>query len=281
MHTAAFCSRVSIGFITLLFALAVTAFDGGTPEPRAGGPENEHGLSEATNDRIARADPNRRPTAILDLVRDLPANAPTAMLLEATPELLSEIGRSNRRELPLVREAIALLRSQENVVAALAKTYENLPQEAFQRRLLVLQVVGETQRLDALHFLREVAWGPLPPASYVPCVGLSPRDYEEIIQSKAVQCIAYLRDDNGDYDPAVTAEVEKLILAHQSPSVRINAIDAYMWNRRDSQWAALTLYRKLPKDYRKYVARPRFDRGKNRDVFISQLETWRKRWVER
>jgi len=65
---------------------------------------------------------------------------------------------------------------------------------------------------------------------------------------------------------------------HPSRAVRIAAIDAYMWNHGDTAEAAAHIYSALPESDHKYVTRPRFYRGMNREVFPTRLREWREKW---
>ena len=102
--------------------------------------------------------------------------------------------------------------------------YRQLPAEAFEQRLMTISVVGELQRADAMPMLQDVVWAPLPEESSMP-EGLSPRDIQEMIQANAVQGLCFLRSAKG------YKAVMDVILNHESLHVRIEAIDAYMWNQ--------------------------------------------------
>jgi hypothetical protein len=221
---------------------------------------------------------DKPPNKILDIVKDLPDDAPQEDLEIQLETVLSELGRSTRQDLPLIRQSIVLLRNQPDIIKAFADMYESTSKEAFQKRLVILQVVGEMQRADALVFLKEVVWGPLPPVTPEPAEGLTAREYEEVLQSKAVQDIAYLREDNGDLKTEAIEETVKIMQTHTAQAVRIAAIDAYMWNHCDSREQAAILYDILPQELHKYVERPRFYNGMNQQVFDARLEDWRKRW---
>ena len=126
------------------------------------------------------------------------------------------------------------------------------------------------QRPEAISQLGEVVWAPLPAADGL-AEGLGSRDFEEMVQAKAVQGLAYLRTPEAD------RAVLDVIADHEALHVRISAIDAYMWNHDDSRAAARQLYELLPKELHPYVERPRFHQGMSTEEFNKRLDEWRQR----
>ena len=149
--------------------------------------------------------------------------------------------------------------------------YRQLPAEAFEQRLMTISVVGELQRADAMPMLQDVVWAPLPEESSMP-EGLSPRDIQEMIQTNAVQGLCFLGSAEG------YKAVMDVILNHESLHVRIEAIDAYMWNHGDSEETAAHLFKTLPEAFHKYVERPRFHAGMDVKDFNERLSAWREKW---
>jgi len=208
---------------------------------------------------------------VRQIVADLPPVASADQVELALFELLPRIYRATNRDLPVVAEVVAGLRRQPGAVEAMARQYRQLPAEAIAQRLVVLGMLGEMKRSDALTQLREVIWAPLPSDKSQP-EKLSARDLEEMIQVKAVQGLAYLATPQAD------AAVREVIEKHEALYVRVSAIDAYMWNHGDSPETAAELYRLLPADLHPYVERPRFHRGMEREEFTRRLRTWQARW---
>ena len=100
-------------------------------------------------------------------------------------------------------------------------------------------MLGEMKRSDAMAQLREVVWAPLPPADSQ-ADKLTARDFEEMVQVKAVEGLAFLATPQAD------AAVREVIAKHEALHVRVSAIDAYMWNHGDRPETAAELYRLLP-----------------------------------
>jgi len=182
-------------------------------------------------------------------------------------DVLPQIYKATKGDLPVVAEVVEKLRQQPGAVEAIGRQYRQLPAEAFEQRLMVLSVLGEMKRSDAVEQLREVVWAPLPPAG-AQADKLSERDLEEMVQVKAVQGLAFLATPQAD------AEVREVIAKHEALHVRISAIDAYMWNHGDRPETAAELYKMLPPELHPYVERPRFQRGQNAEEFPRKLRAW-------
>ena len=205
------------------------------------------------------------------VVADLPQEASVDEVEVALSELLPQLYRATNQDLPVIAELVESLRRQPGAVEAVARQYRQLPAEAIEQRLLVLGILGEMQRTDAVAQMREVVWEPLPSADSRADV-LTERDFEEMVRVKAVQGLAFLGTPQAD------AAVREVIEKHEALHVRISAIDAYMWNHADSPKKAAELYRLLPDDMHPYVERPRFHRGMDREEFTRKLRVWQKKW---
>lgn len=209
-----------------------------------------------------------------EIVAELPPAASVDQVELALFDLLPKIYRATNQDLPVVAEVVASLRQQPGAVEAMARQYRQLPAEAIGQRLMVLGMLGEMKRSDAVAQLREVVWAPLPPAD-AQAELLSARDLEEMVQVKAVQGLAYLATPQAD------AAVREVIKDHEALHVRISAIDAFMWNHGDSPETAAELYRLLPAELHPYVERPRFYRGMDREEFTQRLRAWQAKWGSR
>lgn len=221
-----------------------------------------------------------RTNQMLEIVQGLPESAIHDQLGERIDEILREMRRATRRDLPHLREGFVLLRRQPAIVEVIADTYENAPEDAFALLAAILGLLGELQREDAFEFFRGVAWTELPPRSEGPVHGLTDRDFAKILQRKAVQGMAFIRDGDGEIVEQVEDELVELMLSHPARTVRIAAIDSYMWNRGDTPAAAKALYQVLPEEYQQFVERPRFARGAHAASFNAKLDAWRARWAK-
>ena len=141
--------------------------------------------------------PAGEPSKFLSLVTRLPENAPAAEMARTLQLLLPEIAQATGQALPLITEALAALRKQPAAVSEFTKYYRELPSQDFQNRLLVMALLGDLRRPDAMAVFRVVIWTRLPEKRAMP-EGLSLRDFEEMIQAKAVHGLAYLRSEQTD-----------------------------------------------------------------------------------
>jgi len=231
-----------------------------SPEPPKWEDRRVKGVFEASRMRQAMA--------------NLPAAASADEVEVALSEALPQVYRATKGDLPVIGELVAGLRKQPGAVEAMARQYRELPAEAIEQRLVVLGILGEMKRPDAVAQLREVIWAPLPPADSQAEL-LTERDFEEMVQAKAVQGLAYLETPQAD------AAVREVIERHEALHVRVSAIDAYMWNHGDSPKTAAELYRLLPAEMHLYVERPRFHSGMDRQEFNRRLRAWQRKWGSR
>jgi hypothetical protein len=185
--------------------------------------------------------------------------------------LFSEIDRSTILEEPSMYRSIKIISKNPIIVDALIRHYKKLDKNAYYERKLTVQVVGELQRPESLDFLKSVVWEPLPFQTATED-DFSLRDLEEIIQTKAVQGIAYLKSENA------LNETIKVIINHKAMSVKAAAIDSYMWNLNDSKEAAGNLYKILPIELHHKIERPRFHLKMDPREFNDKLKIWLGRW---
>jgi hypothetical protein len=210
---------------------------------------------------------------VLELALNVSKDAGISELAEIAEEILSEIRMATLPDMSLVYKAIDVLREQPNFVKLLIARYESLPETRYDERLLMIQLIGEFRTKMGFEYLKAVVWKEPPPSIEV-ADGLSIRDHEEIIQSKAVHGLAYMRNEEG------FKETLTVMCNHKALPVRIAAINAYMWNHNDNDQAAKQLYDSLPTDLHKYVGRPRFHRDMNPRDFNRKHADWIRKWGE-
>jgi hypothetical protein len=267
---------LSLGLLSLL--LTAAAFAAPAPQDASGSQltspllrpeppkwEDRSASSKSASGKVFEA------SRLRQAVADLPAKASADQVELALYDVLPQVYRATNRDLPVVSEVVAKLREQPGAVEAIARQYKQLPTEAFEQRLVVLGMLGEMKRSDAMAQLREVVWAPLPPADSQ-ADKLTARDFEEMVQVKAVQGLAFLGTPQAD------AAVREVIAKHEALHVRVSAIDAYMWNHGDRKETAAELYRLLPAELHPYVERPRFQSGQNAEEFTRRLRAWQEKW---
>jgi len=201
---------------------------------------------------------------------------PFETISENIDEFFQAISQSTLLERPQVYQALEIIhKHQPQFSQSLISFYieSDLP---FQKRYLVLQLLGELKQPETLDFFTRQVWLSLPPEPdrEVSCTELTERSREEILRCKMVNGIGFLRTD------LTFSELERLMKDHESYSVRTEAINTYMWNSGDTKEAASHLYQLLPPAYHPYVERPRFHRGMNPRHFIFKTVLWKKRWFK-
>lgn len=242
------------------------------------------GISAAAQERVPEEppDPTGRVTArpldaakLRSTVTALPANAAAAEVSKAIQTLLPDLLGASVGDAQTVADILKELGKQPQAVSAFAQSYRRLPPQAFEERLLTIGMVGELKRAESLPFLREVISAPLPAKDPSAAERLSQRELEEMIQAKAVQGLAYLGTKEAD------AAVRDVMLKHESEHVRQTAIDAYMFNHKDSPEVAKELYAILPQELHPYVERPRFHAGMDLKEFDERVRAWQEKWGSR
>jgi len=173
-----------------------------------------------------------------------------------------------------VKAQIAAVRFDPNVVDAVAAGLSFRNPGSYGRQLIYLSILGEMQNeralgplqsylnsRDCLVFEERVAVHPAPNAPntsmFDGCAGL---------KARAVSMIAHLNSE------AATAVVSNAIKEHPSRTVRLAAIDAYLYNNGDSPEAIATAKRWAKPDEVKFVGLPRLASDTNRQDFEARLK---------
>lgn len=205
-----------------------------------------------------------------DIVNDLPDNASHDVLYAQLNPIMNNIAKVTRQDIHILRDATGRLRKQPHIITALKKYYDELDKKQFNRRVLVLGVMGELQRTDAFDFYKNQIWKPLPakkktPESYYNWL------YEVAVQMNTVNSLAYIRGSNNNLHTPSMSELISIMKDHPEHMIRVQAIDAYLWNRNDSKEAKDKLARILPKSMHTYIGRPRIHAGKNKEQFLAEI----------
>jgi hypothetical protein len=91
------------------------------------------------------------------------------------------------------------------------------------------------------------------------------------LQSKAVDGLAYAETKSGDREVLWAAG------SHPSRIVRAEAINAYLWNRNDSDETRETLEKVVRPDERIFLNRPRYQPETSSEEFNERLEAYAKK----
>lgn len=153
-------------------------------------------------------------------------------------EFLDWVASVPREGRGAVREAIAGLRDRADVVDLLTSTVLELPVVDTGRHLMLLAVLGELRAPASADALERFVWlsdedvsGAATPARRGPC-DFSPAGG---LQARAAEMLVWVVG-TGDED-----RVLRIIREHPSSSVRVAAIDAWLFQRDDTADAVATL----------------------------------------
>jgi hypothetical protein len=131
--------------------------------------------------------------------------------------------------------------------------------------LVILGILGEMRNRSSLRSLESVVWQRLPAVESGGHGELVERDLVEMLASKAVEAVAFLKIDTSD---ALTLRV---VREHPSKLVRGAAIDAYLYNHGDSTQARERLRAVVRPEDRLLLDRVRRSRSNGRDAFNEGL----------
>jgi hypothetical protein len=172
-----------------------------------------------------------------------------------------------------VKEQIALVKSDPKVVDAVAGKLSFLNLGSYGRQLIYLSILGEMKNERALGPLRDYLnsrecpvfeeRAAIRPVSSAPktsifdaCAGL---------KAAAVNMIAYINS------PAAKLVALKAISDHASRTVRLSAMNAYLYNNGDSAEAIATARRHAKPEEAKFVGLPRLSSDTDPKDFAARL----------
>lgn len=236
---------------------------------------DHRGEDPETAKRVSSPPPQARSqlqqTDLSRIISDIPPNASREQVDRRVEDFMAAFSNSRSGDRREFTNALAALREQPQLVPSIVAHYQRLPKPNHAQRISTLAILGELRRPDAMPFLQQTVWAPMPSRQSV-TEGLTPRDLEEIVIVKALQGLGYLRTQESD------KALVDVMQRHESRAVKIAAISSYMWNHDDSSEAAQALYQILPADLHKFVERPRFHRDMDRNRFNEQLKAWQQKW---
>ena len=154
---------------------------------------------------------------------------PVALEVDTIDGFLSWASRADAHTRPKVAAAIHQASSDEAIFLALRKRLEEVEPEDLLTSLLLLSVMGEMRNPAAANEFESTIWRPLPAAEKVGHLGTGPRGLEEMRQSKAVECLAYLGTEDA-YKRTLRVAAD-----HEAHSVRSAAVGALLYNFGESQ----------------------------------------------
>lgn len=202
--------------------------------------------------------------------------------LDSVEEFLHWVAAVPVSQSQLIRDQVALAAADEAIVDALVEKLFQFPIWDFGRHLLLLSVLGEMRHSRAIEplirFLKLSTETMLPtqPAEMQDVTGkerdATLLDGSTALQARAVEMLAFLGT------PRALQETLKIAADHPSLSVRIAAIDAYLFNHGDSSESIERIQEGIHDCDRKYVGLPRRTRDMNVDEFDAQVLAFYERY---
>lgn len=190
---------------------------------------------------------------------------PVALTPASTQDFINWASGSDLSERERIREEISKASKNEQVLSELINEFEKVDTADVGYSLIVLSIIGEMQNPKALPFFEKVATRELPRQTEEFHSGLTKRDVSEMLSSKAAECAAYLKSPESD------RVLLNIISQHPSETVRSSAIDAYLYNKEDSEEAKRSLLQYVKEIDLKYIDRTRFTRDSKEESFDSML----------
>ena len=170
------------------------------------------------------------------------------------------------------RRVIEQARDNQDVAKALCDEASRAQKDDHSRALVVLSILGEQRSQLGEECLIRFAHLPFPQDGKRTTEGeIVEQTAIATLQAKAIDGLAYMRTKSGDQ------EVLRQVQEHPSIIVRAEAINAYLWNHRDTpDEARATLSRYVRKGEEIYLDRLRRDEGEGAQSFNRKLEAYLK-----
>lgn len=216
--------------------------------------------------------PGPRPS---ERLRQYQMHAPPALASAGqVAPFLDWAGASHADERADVHAVIAASANRPEVVQALIDEVERVQAVDLSRALLALAMLGETRTAAAEAYFTEFAWRPLPQTGTVVEGEILEQTQAAQLQAKAIDGLAYRNTDSANQ------QVMAIIAKHPSRIVRAEAINAYLWNRGDSDEARQALAHVVRKDEQVFLDRVRRVPGEPASVFNAKLARFLQRHPE-
>jgi len=189
---------------------------------------------------------------------------------ESVPAFIDWASRSGIGQREEARKIIAEAHSNLGVAQELCRQIIAHQRTDFSRTLIELSVLGEMRNEEGEECLVKFLHQPFPMEGTVVNGEIVEQTTLGELQSKAVDGLAYAGTKSGDREVLWAAG------SHPSRIVRAEAINAYLWNHKDSVEARTTLERVVRPDERIFVDRPRYQPTMRSEEFNERLEAYAK-----
>lgn len=233
--------------------------------------------TEAPNRKSAAAPQSKQPAVSRpsqydeDRTRKAPSLAVSAEeARDAVQRFIAWAGASTVRQREEARVVITEARDNKAVASALCDEVSRAQETNHSRAILVLSILGEMRSPVGEECLRKLLHQPFPEKGTVAHGEIVEQTALGTLQAKAVDGLAYLHTSGGDEEVLWAAG------KHPSRIVRAEAVEAYLWNHKDSEQARTVLMRHVRPNERVFLDRIRRDPAENAEVFNRKLEAFLK-----
>ena len=189
---------------------------------------------------------------------------------KAAVAFLDWAGASTAGQREEIRRMLDEAREYKAVAAAFCEEANRTAESDFTRSLLALSVLGEMRSPIGRECFQKLLHRPLPEKGIVANGENVEQTKLAMLQAKAVDGLAYLRG------AATDREVLWAAGKHPSRIVRAEAIEAYLWNHKDSREARATLLKYVQPKERIFVDRVRREPTEEAAAFNRKLAAFLK-----
>lgn len=197
-------------------------------------------------------------------------NVPEQEAARAALAFLDWAGAAPAGQREEIRRVLEAARDYKAVASTFCEEAKRTAESDFTRSLLALSVLGEMRSPVGRQCFQELLHRPFPDKGIVADGENVEQTKLAMLQAKAVDGLAYLREAASD------SEVLWAVGKHPSRIVRAEAIEAYLWNHKDSTEARSTLLKYVQPRERIFVDRVRREPSEEAGVFNRKLETFLK-----
>jgi hypothetical protein len=226
----------------------------------------------AAGDVDAQPAPSRSPPPPPQII--IPEGAPPPLadaglpVTESVPRFIDWAGRSGIGQREAVRKQIASAKGNPAVAQELCREGSEAQKQDHSRALIILSVLGELRDPEGERCLIRFIHLPFPTEGTVIAGEILEQTALGTLQGKAVDGLAYAGTETADREVLWAAG------SHPSRIVRAEAINAYLWNKKDSPAARAALLKVVRPDEKDFLDRPRHEQGMSREQFNARLEAY-------
>ena len=186
-------------------------------------------------------------------------------------EFIKFAGNSGSEQREEIRKSLHAARDNKQVIDVFCNESFRAQKEDHSQALLVLSLLGEMQSPFAAECLNRFMKLPFPKTGTLVDGEIIEQTALGTLQAKAIDGLAYLNTKESN------AIVLDAVKNHPSIIVRAEAIEAYLWNHRDSPDEARKMLRTyIRKGEEIYLDRVRRETGEKADTFNRKLEAFLK-----